>query len=60
MKLTVTDLPIWGKFQVLDVVTKEILHDFDGEGHGDIAPDVAFRHVIAMYANDDRIVLEVC
>ncbi len=59
MKITVADLPIWGKFQVLDIVDKKVLHEFEGEGHGDITPDVATREVIAMYAVCDAIAIEV-
>lgn len=57
--LLVADLPVWGKFTVMDVQTKRVLHEFDGEGHGDISPDVAIKKVIAMYASDDQIIVEV-
>ena len=58
-KLIVNDVPVWGKFRVLEILTKKVLHDFDGEGHGDLPPDVANMTVIAMYADDDRIIMEV-
>lgn len=58
-RLTVNDIPIWGKFTVLSITTKTVLHAFDGEGHGDIAPNVACRSVIAVYAKDDEIIIEV-
>ncbi len=58
-RMIVSDIPIWGQFKVIDVATKKVLHSFDGEGHGDISPAVASRQVIAMYASDDEIVIEV-
>ena len=58
-KLRVNDAPILGKFRVIEIVTKKVLHDFDGEGHGDLPPDVAIMPVIAMYAQDDVLVMEV-
>lgn len=58
-KLIVNDVPIWGKFRVIEIVTKKVLHDFNGEGHGDIPQDVAIMPVIAMYAQDDVLVMEV-
>ena len=58
-RLTVNDIPIWGKFTVISITTKTVLHAFNGEGHGDISPDVACRSVIAMYAKDDEIIIEV-
>lgn len=58
-RITVNDIPIWGKFTVLDITTKKVLHSFDGEGHGDIAPDIANRSIIAMYASNDEIIIEV-
>lgn len=57
--MLVSDLPIWGKFMVMDVQAKKVMHDFDGEGHGDIPADVAVKKVIAMYASDDQIIVEV-
>lgn len=58
-RLLVNDVPIWGKFRVLEILTKKVLYDFDGEGHGDIPFDVANMTVIAMYAQDDVLVMEV-
>ena len=57
--LLVADLPVWGKFTIMDVQTKKVLHEFDGEGHGDIPVDVAVKKVVAMYASDDKIIVEV-
>ena len=58
-RITVNDIPLWGKFTVISITTKKVLHSFDGEGHGDISPDVAFRSVAAMYASDDTTIIEV-
>ena len=58
-RITVNDIPIWGKFTVISITTKKVLHAFDGEGHGDISPDVAIRSVIAIYASDDTTIIEV-
>ena len=58
-RLKVIDLPIVGMFTVIDVVTKKILHSYDGEGNGDITPDVANRDVIAFYASNDTLMIEV-
>ena len=58
-RLLVNDVPIWGKFRVLEILTKKVLHDFDGEGHGDLPPDIAVMQVIAMYASDDVLIMEV-
>jgi len=57
--LKVNDLPIIGSFTVIDVVTKKILHSYDGEGKGDFTPDIATRDVIAFYASDDMMIIEV-
>ena len=58
-KITVNDVPIWGKFRVLEILTKKVLHDFNGEGHGDLSTDIATMQVIAMYASDDVLIMEV-
>jgi len=57
--LRVADLPVWGKFTVMDVQTKKILHQFDGEGHGYLPPEIAIKKVVAMYASNDQIIVEV-
>ena len=57
--LKVNDLPIIGMFTVIDIVNKKVLHSFDGEGKGDIPYDVATRDVIAFYASDDTLIIEV-
>ena len=57
--LLVADIPVWGKFTIMDVVTKKILHEFDGEGHGDLPPEIAVKKVIAIYSSNDKIIVEV-
>jgi len=57
--MVVNDLPIWGKFTVMDVATKKVLHEYDGEGHGDYPYDIATMKVIGVYASDDKLIVEV-
>ena len=57
--LKVNDLPIVGMFTVIDIVNKKVLHSYDGEGKGDFTQDVATRDVIAFYASDDTLIIEV-
>ena len=57
-RLTVNDVPVWGKFKIITAPEKKVLHDFDGEGTGDLPFDVAFREVIAIYAADDYTIIE--
>ena len=58
-RLTVNDLPIIGKFTVIEIVTKKILHSYDDEGKGDFPPDIVNRDVIAFYASEDITIIEV-
>lgn len=58
-RLTVNDLPIVGKFTVIEVVTRKILHSYDDEGKGDFPLDIANRDVIAFYASEDITIIEV-
>ena len=59
-KLTVNDIPVVGKFKIIRFFFgKEILHTFDGSGSGDISPDVAFREVVSISAEDDYTIIEV-
>lgn len=58
-ELILNDLPVSGALKVLDVVSKKILHDIAPDDPGDIPPDLAMRKVVALYAADDQIVVEV-
>lgn len=61
MSITVYDLNIVGKFIVKDI-TKEngkVIHRFDGDGYGDMPFDISYRKVLALYAKDNVIVVEV-
>lgn len=57
--LTLADLPILGGLKVLDAETKKVLHETQPGDPGDIAPDVALRGVVAVYAAGDQTVVEV-
>lgn len=57
--LLVVELPLCGKFAIKHVPDGEILHQYDGEGYGDIPCDIGRRRVVAMYSKDDEIVVEV-
>jgi hypothetical protein len=57
--LTVSDLPVLGAWKVLDAKTKRTLHERTPSEPGDIAPLVAIRNVVAVYAANDVLVVEV-
>lgn len=58
LKLTVSDIPVVGRFKVLEVPTKEILYQYDGEGSSELCFDIAFLPVLAIYEKDGYTVLE--
>ena len=55
----VNDIPIFGKFKIVEFFSKTVLHEFDGSGYGDMMPDVAFREVVAISADNDYTIIEV-
>lgn len=57
MNITVNDLPISGKFKI--VWCGHILHQFNGTGSGDIAPDIASLPVLNTYESNGYLVIEV-
>jgi len=59
MKITIADIPVWGKFMVKELATGNILHEYTGYGHGDMPFDIADREVLAMYTKDNKMIMEV-
>ena len=56
--LIVNKIPVAGKFKIVSAPDHKILHEFNGEGYGDIPFDVAFRKVLAIYEKDGYIMIE--
>ena len=61
MRPSISDLNIVGKFIIKDISKRngEIVFHYDGEGYGDIPFDISYRIVIAIYAKNNTIVVEV-
>lgn len=59
MKILVTDLPIVGKYRIIDHETGKILEQYDGKGPSENSFDVSFRSVRSVYGQDDYIIVEV-
>lgn len=57
--IVVNDVPVFGKFKVIKFFGKDVLHQFDDDGDGDIMPDVAMREVVAISAENDYTIIEV-
>ena len=57
--LTVLDLPVLGGLKVLDIRTKKVLHEREPDEPGDMSPDIAIRNIVAVYAADDTLIIEV-
>ncbi len=57
--LTVLELPVLGGLKVLDIRTKKVLHEKEPDEPGDMPPDVAIRNIVAVYAADDTLIIEV-
>lgn len=57
--LTVLELPVLGGLKVLDIRTKKVLHEREPDEPGDMSPDVSIRNIVAVYAADDTLIVEV-
>lgn len=61
MSITLFDLNIVGMFAVKDISKRhgEIIYQYNGEGYGDIPFDISYRKVLAIYAKNNIIIVEV-
>ena len=59
MKILVADLPIAGKYKIIDHETGKVLEQYNGKGPSENNFDVSFRSVRSVYGKDDYIIVEV-